>query len=149
MTWRHRGADALLGPSCCGKTTLLNIISGLVTPSRRRLACSATVLKLRQLRYRSRRDLREVDVAIRANGDPVCAIRRRAAAVDALAVRRESRDRRDLIGDKDNSIGTLADIHGPAQAAPFRQPSAVRRKDLHAVVLAIGDKQPTLAVDYD
>ena len=34
MTWRQGGAYALLGPSCCGKTTLLNVISGIITPSR-------------------------------------------------------------------------------------------------------------------
>ena len=34
MTWRQGGAYALLGPSGCDKTTLLNLISGIVTPSR-------------------------------------------------------------------------------------------------------------------
>src|SRR6476660_2126620 len=34
MTWRQGGAYALLGPSGGGKTTLLNLISGIVTPSR-------------------------------------------------------------------------------------------------------------------
>jgi glycerol transport system ATP-binding protein len=36
-TWRDGGAYALLGASGCGKTTLLNIISGLIRPSQGRV----------------------------------------------------------------------------------------------------------------
>jgi glycerol transport system ATP-binding protein len=35
--WQDGGAYALLGASGCGKTTLLNIISGLVRPSQGRV----------------------------------------------------------------------------------------------------------------
>ena len=35
--WRDGGAYALLGASGCGKTTLLNIISGLLRPSQGRV----------------------------------------------------------------------------------------------------------------
>src|SRR6201992_2818739 len=34
MTWRQGGAYSLPGPSGCGKPTLLNLISAIVTPSR-------------------------------------------------------------------------------------------------------------------
>src|SRR5258705_12147212 len=34
MTWRQGGAYALLRPAGWGKTTLLNLISGIVTPAR-------------------------------------------------------------------------------------------------------------------
>lgn len=37
MVWEDGGAYALLGSSGCGKTTLLNIISGLLTPSEGRV----------------------------------------------------------------------------------------------------------------
>lgn len=37
MTWQDGGAYALLGSSGCGKTTLLNIISGLLRPSQGRV----------------------------------------------------------------------------------------------------------------
>jgi glycerol transport system ATP-binding protein len=37
LTWRDGGAYALLGASGCGKTTLLNIISGLLIPSQGRV----------------------------------------------------------------------------------------------------------------
>src|SRR6201989_230345 len=37
MTWRQGGAYALLGPSGCGNTTLLNVISGIITTSRGKL----------------------------------------------------------------------------------------------------------------
>jgi glycerol transport system ATP-binding protein len=37
LTWQDGGAYALLGASGCGKTTLLNIISGLVRPSQGRV----------------------------------------------------------------------------------------------------------------
>ena len=33
MTWRDGETYALLGPSECGKSTMLNIISGLLRPS--------------------------------------------------------------------------------------------------------------------
>ena len=35
--WEDGGAYALLGSSGCGKTTMLNIISGLLTPSQGRV----------------------------------------------------------------------------------------------------------------
>src|SRR3954453_1878519 len=41
MTWERGGAYALLGPSGCGKMTLLNIISGLVRPTRGRVLFDA------------------------------------------------------------------------------------------------------------
>lgn len=37
MTWRDGGTYALLGPSGCGKFTMLNIISGLLKPSEGRV----------------------------------------------------------------------------------------------------------------
>lgn len=37
MTWRNGGTYALLGPSGCGKLTMLNIISGLLRPSEGRV----------------------------------------------------------------------------------------------------------------
>ncbi len=40
--WEDGGAYALLGPSVCGKTTLLNIISGLITPSEGRVKFDGT-----------------------------------------------------------------------------------------------------------
>ncbi len=40
--WEDGGAYALLGASGCGKTTLLNIISGLLTPSQGRVLFGAT-----------------------------------------------------------------------------------------------------------
>ncbi len=37
VEWEDGGAYALLGPSGCVKTTLLNIISGLLTPTEGRV----------------------------------------------------------------------------------------------------------------
>src|SRR5438034_11219786 len=42
MTWRQGGAYALLGLSGCGKTTLLNLISGIVAPSRGKILFDGT-----------------------------------------------------------------------------------------------------------
>src|SRR5438045_4743838 len=41
MTWRQGGAYALLGPSGCGQPTLLNLVSGIVTPSRGKILFDA------------------------------------------------------------------------------------------------------------
>src|SRR5947207_12498307 len=41
MSWREDGAFGLLGPSGCGETTLLNLISGIVAPSRGKILFDA------------------------------------------------------------------------------------------------------------
>src|SRR6202034_2948441 len=42
MTWRRGGAYALLGPSGCGNTTLVNLISLNVAPSRGKMLVDGT-----------------------------------------------------------------------------------------------------------
>ena len=37
LTWKDGGRYAILGPSCCGKTTMLNIMSGIIKPSQGRI----------------------------------------------------------------------------------------------------------------
>jgi glycerol transport system ATP-binding protein len=46
--WQDGGAYALLGSSGCGKTTLLNIISGLVRPSHGRVCLVGRMSLTRQ-----------------------------------------------------------------------------------------------------
>ena len=72
------------------------------------------------------------------------AIQRRASSPDALAVRREGVHARNLIGDENDSVVAFAEVHGPAEPAPFREPSAVPVEKLHAIVFAIADDQPVL-----
>src|SRR5260370_8141090 len=42
MTWRQGGACALLGPRGCGRTPILNLISGIVPPSRGKILFDGT-----------------------------------------------------------------------------------------------------------
>src|SRR6201986_1881793 len=53
MTWRQGGAYALLGPSGCGQTTLVNLISGLLTPSRGKILFDGADVTLRSTRERN------------------------------------------------------------------------------------------------
>ena len=46
LTWEDGGAYALLGSSGCGKTTMLNLISGLLKPTHGRIPVSYTHLTL-------------------------------------------------------------------------------------------------------
>ena len=64
-----------------------------------------------------------------------------------LAPRREGVHAGNLIGYENGAVIAFAEVHGPAETAPFREPSAVPVEKLHAIVFVIADDQPVLAID--
>ena len=54
-----------------------------------------------------------------------------------------------LIGYEYDAVVAFAEVHRPAEPAPFREPSAVPIKKLHAIVLPIADDQPFLTIDNE
>ena len=71
------------------------------------------------------------------------------ASSNKTSIKRKKTQPRHLVGDKDRPVNITADIHRMIKVVPLGQIGALSVEHLHAVILAIGDKDAIFGIDPD